>query len=281
MIFDKSTCNFASYRIHNRELFNQLPDGDFKGLGLQFYRAPLDNDMYINKIWEKFRLDKTYVINSGCTHNVQSDCLKISFKSTVKTAVKAKVAAVQVTYSVYGDGTIKADYTVLSGGRVVMIPRFGVQLELKKEFDRVKYIGLGPVVNLPDFREHALTGIYENTVDSMYENYIMPQESATRCNTRLAQVTDENGIGLRFDAVNKPFAFSAAPFTPWQCAKAKHREDLTDHTTCINLDAEVMGAGSNACGPQPDKSYCLGKLKGKSFSFVMIPVLGRVDSEEE
>ena len=81
--------------------------------------------------------------------------------------------------------------------------------------------------------------------------------------------------------MNKPFAFSAAPFTPWQCAKAKHKEDLTDNTTCINLDAEVMGAGSNACGPKPADEYCLGKLHGKSFSFVMSPVAGNNDSEAE
>ena len=272
MIFDRNTCCIDSYTINGREIFNQLPDGDFKGLGLQFYRAPLDNDMHIKKVWEKVRLDNTYTVNSGCICEESGNCFKISFKSTVKTAIKAKIASVQVTYSIYGDGTIKADYNILSGVRYIMIPRFGVQLELKKEFDRVRYSGLGPAVNLPDFKEHALTGIYENTVDAMYENYIMPQESATRCGTRFAVITDENGTGLRFEAVNKPFVFSAAPFTPWQCAKAEHREDLTHYTTCINLDAEVMGAGSNACGPMPSKEYCLGKLKGKTLSFAMSPV---------
>lgn len=281
MIFDKNTCCIDSYIINGREMFNQLPDGHFKGLGLQFYRAPLDNDMYINKIWDKLRLDNTYSVNRGCTCNENSDCFKISFKSTVQTSNKKKVAAVQITYSIYSDGTVKADYNILSGGRVAMIPRFGVQLELKKELNEVRYLGLGPVVNLPDFKEHALTGIYDNTVQGMYENYIMPQESATRCSTRFAQVTDKNGTGLRFDAVNKPFVFSAAPFTPWQCAKAKHRDDLTDNTVCINLDAEVMGAGSNACGPKPAKEYCLGSLQGKTFSFVMSPVFGSDDSEEE
>ncbi|MGN1202535.1 MAG: hypothetical protein ACI4RF_04515, partial [Eubacterium sp.] len=54
--------------------------------------------------------------------------------------------------------------------------------------------------------------------------------------------------------------------------KAKHREDLPCGATCINIDAEDMGAGSNSCGPQPSKKFKLGRLKGKELSFVIKPV---------
>ena len=58
------------------------------------------------------------------------------------------------------------------------------------------------------------------------------------------------------------------------CAKAMHREDLTYNTTCINLDSDVLGAGSNACGPTPSQEYRVGSLTGKAISFVIKPVDG-------
>ena len=174
--------------------------------------------------------------------------------------------------SVYNDGSIKVDYRCVGAGVVKFIPRFGAQLEMPRSFDNVKYYGLGPYVNLPDFKEHALTGIYETTVSQMHENYIKPQESATRCQTRFAQITDDDGVGLRFEAIGKPFVFSANTYTPQLCARACHREDLPDYTTCVNIDAEVLGAGSNSCGPLTSKKYRVGSLRGKTLSFLIKPL---------
>ena len=65
-------------------------------------------------------------------------------------------------------------------------------LEMPKEYENVKYFGLGPDVNLPDYKEHTFNGIFETTVDNLKEDYIKPQESATRCDTRFAEITDIN-----------------------------------------------------------------------------------------
>lgn len=271
MIFDEKTGDIVSYIVNGTEMINQVPDGNFKGFGLQLYRAPLDNDMYLNKIWQKYMLDSAVPVLKSCSHTVEADYLKIKNVFRIVTPAKSKIADADITYYIYCDGTIKLECQLLSG-RDRKIPRFGIQLEMPSGFDNIKYYGLGPSVNLPDFKEHALTGIYETKIGDMYENYIMPQESATRCNTIYAEVTDDNGKGLRFEALDKPFVFSASPFTPWQCAKAMHREDLPHNTACINIDGEVMGAGSNACGPVAAEEYMLGKLKGKKFSFAIKPM---------
>lgn len=272
LIFDKNSGCMDSYIYGGKEMINQVPDSDFKGIGLQLYRAPLDNDMYLNAEWEKCRLAEQSTFVKKCEHSVENDCVLITYVSRVATPVKSMLAKVKTELRIYGDGTIRADYYCISGRGLKFAPRFGVQLEMPRNFDKVRYFGLGPVVNLPDFREHALTGIYTSTVSAMHEDYIKPQESAARCNTRFAEITDDNGIGLRFEALGGPFVFSANPFTPQQCAKASHRDDLTDNTTCVNIDAEVMGAGSNSCGPRPSKQYRLGRLKGKKLSFVMKPI---------
>ena len=55
------------------------------------------------------------------------------------------------------------------------MPRFGVMLEMPKEYENFKYFGLGPDVNLPDYKEHTFNGIFETTVDNLKEDYIKPQ----------------------------------------------------------------------------------------------------------
>lgn len=272
MIYDKKAGCVDSYVVAGKEIVNQVPDSDFKGIGLQLFRAPLDNDMYMSKSWSRCRLDNMLSFVSRCKHSVENDSLVITQRVKLKTPGRFNIASADVTYHVYRDGIIKADFTIVSGGKIRFLPRFGVQLEMPVGFKNIEYFGLGDMVNLPDFKEHALTGVYKTTVGKMYEDYIKPQESATRCDTRYAVITDDDGVGIRIEG-EKPFVFSAAPFTPNQCAKAKHREDLPKNTTCINIDALVMGAGSNACGPKPSKQYRLGKLKGKRLSFVIRPII--------
>ncbi len=273
IIYDRKSGCFDSYVYNAKELINQIPSSDFKGFGLQFFRAPLDNDMLISIAWKKYRLDNQVTSVKNVSYTVENDCVKIKSTIYVKTPVKLGIAKVNTQFLIYSNGVIKADYVCVSTGRVKLIPRFGIQLEMPPQFNRVKYFGLGPYVNLPDFKEHTVSGIYESSVNGMHENYIKPQESAVRCNTRWAQITDDTGAGLMFSAIDKPFAFSANPYTPQQCAKASHREDLPDAaTTCVNLDCEIMGAGSNSCGPLPSRKYRLGSLRGKKISFAIKPI---------
>lgn len=273
MIFDMKTGFIESYIYNGREFINQTPLSDFKGFGLQFYRAPLDNDMYIGLIWEKLRLDSAVSYSKNNSFRINGTCVDIESTLVAKLPKGINLATVKAKYTVYSNGEIKAGYECIFSGASFMIPRFGVQLEMPQSFNKVKYFGLGDKVNLPDFREHAVAGIYECAVSDMHENYIKPQESATRCETHFAEITDKDGVGFRFEAIDKPFILSANHFTPQQCAKAGHRENLIDmNTTCINIDGEIMGAGSNSCGPVPSKPYLLGNLRGKKFSFAVKPI---------
>lgn len=272
MIFNRENGCVESYTRKDRELINQVPEGTVKGFGIQLYRAPLDNDMYMCKSWHKYGLQNADSVLKKCEYSLNPDCLKITETVTVKTHAKCRVAVVDLVYSIYADAAVCLEITDRGGFGIYNLPRFGVQLEMPKEFNNVEYFGLGPLVNLPDFKEHALTGIYKTTADEMRENYIKPQESAVRCSVRYAEVTDENGVGFRFEAKNKPFVLSVNPFTPQQCAKAYHKESLPNNTTCINIDESIMGAGSNSCGPGPSPQYKINKVKGRTLSFFIKPI---------
>ncbi|MCD7796517.1 MAG: hypothetical protein LUG95_02560 [Clostridiales bacterium] len=273
LIFNKKTGFIESYVRNGLEYINQTPFSDFKGFGIQLYRAPLDNDMYMNIAWQKFCLDKTL----NCSHykgfKANGAEVDISVSITLKSKTAIGYAKINGVYRIFENGEIKVDFECTSSTADILVPRFGVQLEMPSRFDKVKYFALGDKVNFPDFKEHALSGIYESSVSDMHEDYIKPQESAVRCNARFAEITDESSNGFRFEAVDNPFILSVNHYTPQQCAKATHREDLCNmNTTCINIDREMMGAGSNSCGPITSKQYRLGSLKGKKISFTVKPL---------
>lgn len=273
MIFDKSTGFITSYIYKNHEMINSFPLGDFKGFAPAFYRAPLDNDRNICKYWHTMGLQNTSNICKGSnfTDNGSNVVITTNIKSIAKCILP--VANTQIKYTIYPNGNILVDVNCLGGGAVKLLPRFGVMLEMPKEYENIKYFGLGEDVNLPDYKEHTINKIFQTTVDKLKEDYIKPQESATRCDVRFAEITNASGFGLRFEAVNKPFIFSASHYTSNQWAKAMHRDDLVDlPTTCVNIDTSVLGAGSNACGPLPDKKDRVGSLSGKKLSFVVKPI---------
>lgn len=273
MIFDKSTGFITSYIYKNHEMINSFPLGDFKGFAPAFYRAPLDNDRNICKYWHTMGLQNTSNICKGSnfTDNGGNVVITTNIKSIAKCILP--VANTQIKYTIYPNGNILVDVNCLGGGAVKLLPRFGVMLEMPKEYENIKYFGLGEDVNLPDYKEHTINKIYQTTVDKLKEDYIKPQESATRCDVRFAEITNASGFGLRFEAVNKPFIISASHYTSNQWAKAMHRDDLVDlPTTCVNIDTSVLGAGSNACGPLPDKKDRVGSLSGKKLSFVVKPI---------
>lgn len=273
MIFDKSTGFITSYIYKNHEMINSFPLGDFKGFAPAFYRAPLDNDRNICKYWHTMGLQNTSNICKGSSFTDNGDNIVVT--TNIKSIANCilPVANTQIKYTIYPNGNIVVDVNCLGGGAVKLLPRFGVMLEMPKEYENIKYFGLGEDVNLPDYKEHTINKIYQTTVDKLKEDYIKPQESATRCYVRFAEITNASGFGLRFEAVNKPFIFSASHYTSNQWAKAMHREDLVDlPTTCVNIDSSVLGAGSNACGPLPDKKDRVGSLSGKKLSFVVKPI---------
>ena len=220
-----------------------------------------------------FNLGNASNICKGSSFTESDNAVVITTKIKSVVPRLLPVAKTEIKYTIFASGQIKVDVNVLSGSAIKFLPRFGLMLEMPKEYENVKYFGLGPDVNLPDYKEHTVNGIFEKTVKNLKEDYIKPQESATRCDTRFAEITDNDGFGLRFNAINKPFVFSASHYTSNQWAKAMHRDELIDMpTTCVNLDAAVLGAGSNACGPLPNNNDRVGSLKGKKLTFTVEPI---------
>ena len=144
---------------------------------------------------------------------------------------------------------------------------------MPEEFSKVEYYGLGPEENMSDFKAQSVTGIYETAVADMNEPYVRPQENGNRCEVRYVKVTDESGAGLEFAFKKDYISFNARCFSQKLLDEAKHIEDIhSEHTTAVNIDGFLRGAGTASCGPDTLVKYRIDGSKGLEFEFTVFPV---------
>ena len=278
LVFDTATGEAVSYQKNGREYINTAPFGATTGFGIGVYRAPIDNDRNYKNGWNKLSLDTARPVikkakSPASAFSVVDNKVVITNDYVVKSVGKRKLCNVTVTYEVYGDGSVLVNAKCTDSVNVRFAPRFGLTLEMPRAFSNVEYYGMGDGPNVSDYLEHTLLGIYTSTVADMHEEYIKPQASSMRTGVRWARVTDDDGCGLLFTAVNDRVTFSADHYTPQQCAKANHIEELQDcNTTFLGFDSYHLGAGSNACGPVPSKEYKCNSLKGQNVSILVTPI---------
>jgi len=274
LVFNTKTGEVESYCKNGNEFINYGGFGVSKGFGISVFRAPIDNDRHLQMVWNKFALEseKLCLCDKICT-STEGNYFIIEGTYKLKTLKSKQLLKLKIRYSIKFDGSLKIDVKCLKSKTIPFIPRFGLTLEMPGEYENVKYFGLGDMPNLPDYKEHAMLGVYECRVDEMREKYIRPQESGMRSDVRWAEVKNENGAGLRFTFREGQRIFSADRFTSQQCAKAAHQEDLKlCDTTFIHLDYYQLGAGSAACGPPPTKDFRLNSLKNCEFSVYAEPI---------
>lgn len=248
-VFDKSA-GLVSCTAGGREYINQNPLDGIKGIVPHVYRAPLDNDKYPDIIWKILDLNKIVPKLSSCKVVKQGgkELVRTSYSFTARGVFP--LAKAVIDYRFAEDGTV---YAKASLKKICpffgSIPRFGVQIELGDEFEKIKYYGAGPEENYSDFKEHSPIGVYETTVSAASHKYIKPQDSGNRGATRYVSFRSDNGEKIEFIALGSTFHFSASHFTLKQEVAARHIEDLSDrNTSFVSIDGFVRGTGSGSCG---------------------------------
>lgn len=275
IIFNTNTGFIESYIKNGVQFLNKAPFANFTGIGTDIYRAPIDNDMYLKKVWSRLKMEtENFVLCHKKPYKTDDNCIVLENIYKIRTVATKNLCKVKIEYKIYNDGSIKVEQECISSKNIMYAPRFGAMFEMPKQFDNVKYYGLGDRENTSDFKEHAMFGTYSMKVDQMREAFIKPQESSMRCDVHYAEITNGDGIGLRIDAIDKPFTLSADHYIPQQCAKAMHQEELKIcDTTCIHIDGYMLGAGSNACGPVPGGDHKVNSLKGQEIEFLITPIV--------
>lgn len=274
VVFDKKSGMIVSYACGGKELLNISP-ASHKGFMPNLFRAMLDNDVRKYELWKSSGLGsfRTELVSLNLEHDGLTARICTGFTLDYR---RKTLFDYSVTYTVFGNGTVRTDASISPRGELEAasdIPRFGVTVELDRTLENVEYYGLGSRENLPDYTAQSAVGIYRTTVPELHEPYIKPQDNGNRGRVRYLKLTDGDGDGILFTAVNDTFSFSAHNYTQELLIKAKHREDLRDeNTTFVSIDGFVRGTGTASCGPDTLDKYRISAENGLGFSFAFSPV---------
>ena len=255
---DTHTGMFASLKYRGAELITGPPR-------FQIWRAPVDNDMYIRKQWEKegYRRAVPHVYGVDIIKREESHIMIGCTYSLGGYSVKPILHG-RLTWAVYGNGDIILETRAEVREGLSYLPRFGLQWRMPGEYEQVKYFGYGPHESYIDKRRATVKGLFSSTVTGMHEDYIMPQENGSHCATEWAAVTDGRNTGLLFIGAGD-FSFNASHHTPEDLTAARHNYELTPRQeTIVHLDYKMSGVGSNSCGPELLPAY---RLSEKDIHF--------------
>jgi beta-galactosidase len=190
--------------------------------------------------------------------------------------------AITMTYTLQPDGAVlvRQQMHCEQEGREAWLFRYGMQLQMPKQYDSVKYYGRGPHENYCDRNSSEFLGVYSNKVKDEYYPYVRPQESGNHTDIRWFQVTDGQR-GLQFSS-NAPMECSALPYLVEDLDAGamkdhrwgQHSGDLVERPlTQVHIQQRQMGLGCvNSWGARPLPPYMLPANKDYDFTFVIEPI---------
>ena len=173
----------------------------------------------------------------------------------------------EVTYRVFGDGTIETTLSYDPVKELGDMPEFGMMFKLDADYDTVKWYGLGPQETYEDRQHGGKYGVYENKVADNIAEYLVPQESGNKCRVRYAKVMDKKGRGMLF--FGDELSFSALPYTPHELENATHHFELPPvHYTVVRVAKKQMGVGGDdSWGAHTHPEYLLDASEKMEFTF--------------
>ncbi|MGB3161485.1 MAG: beta-galactosidase subunit alpha [Carnobacterium sp.] len=241
-----------------------------KGPEMNFWRAPIDNDMYILEDYKNkyfMHLPHESIRKVDCEINEEKFEMRVnSFYGTTNSAWYYEL---DYKYEVDYFGEINYTITGIASGRKMlappMLPRLGVSLRLAKDFDKVSWRGLGPLENYSDSCQAAYPGVFKSSVDDLFVNYVKPQENGNHMDCDWVGLSNKDKTVLI--KTEETFDYSVSRYETKDLEQAKHTIDLKEREYLVlNIDSRQNGLGSNSCGQdQLDKYRC--KFEDFSLQF--------------
>jgi beta-galactosidase len=240
----------------------------------EFWRAPTDNDygaglQHRLGVWKNPQMKLKGV-------NVDGNTVVSTFDMP---DVKATLT---MTYTLTEEGEVIVRQQLAADKEAKIMPmfRYGMQLQMPKEFDAIRYYGRGPVENYIDRNSSEFLGVYGGKVQDEYYPYVRPQESGNHTDVRWFRVMNAQGEGLEFYS-NAPMEASALKYLtedlddgPVKDKKlGRHSGDLIERPqTQVHIQKRQMGLGCvNSWGAWPRREYMV-DYKDYDFTFAIRPI---------
>jgi evolved beta-galactosidase subunit alpha len=233
-----------------------------RGPKLNFFRAPIDNDMYITEdYYKKYFMHLMHEVVMEIDYKLENNKFHFNVKTINGSSNSAWYFESTYSYTILPSGDVSVLVSGIPSGMKEnapkMIPRIGVNLNINKDFYSVKYKGKGPNESYADSKEASLFGVYKTDIDGLFTNYVKPQENGNRLGTKYVRLSDDRGLSIMAKAKDS-FNFSASYYEDRDLEKAKHTIDLVKRDYIVlNIDYKQNGLGTNSCGQnQLDKYRC-------------------------
>ena len=278
--FDKRKGTLATMVYDNNNILE-------KPIEYNLWRAPIDNDMYVQEEWREAGLDRLRSKLKAFSYELVDDGLKLNTHITLTPNSLQPVAQIYTEWLIKHSGEVVVSVDVdrdrnqpwLKGwdeypfteeekakyeAGFPFLPRFGLRLFLDESYEDLTYVGYGPGEAYEDMHEANILGKFESTVTDEYVDYIKPQEHGSHYGSNAVLLANSHGDALAVGADEK-FSFSASHYTQEELESKGHNYELVKSPyTVLCLDYRMSGVGSNACGPLPPEHQLLNEEK---FSF--------------
>ncbi|CZR54164.1 related to beta-galactosidase [Phialocephala subalpina] len=258
--FDKTTAQITEWSVRGTRIFDGM-----KGPKLTFWRAPTDNDIpHDADVWKLFGLNSMQQqVRTVEASQDRSGTAKIVVQSWISPPILAWGFETTTTYTIHGDGEMRIHVLAVPRGPMPeLLPRFGLEMDLAKSTETVKWFGRGPGESYNDKKEAARIGVWSNTVDDMITNYEFPQENGNRTDTRWCEKP----------ARETGFDFNVQRFSAHELEKAKHPYELGKSDRVIfRIDGAHQGLGTASCGPGTLEAHQL-PCQTLDFTVDLVPI---------
>lgn len=266
-LFSMLSGGLVSYRYAGKEMIEKIPMPNF-------WRAPVDNDngSMAPARYAQWKIASMYIShrNGGMFDNVptkveeKDNTVTVTYTYFMPTTPAGKC---QVSYTVFGDGTIetKLMYDPVEG--LPDMPEFGMMFQFNADYDNLTWYGMGSEETYADRRHGAKLGIYSSKVADNMAKYLVPQECGNKVGVRYARLVDAKGRGMMFEG--DELSFSALPYTPHELENAAHVYELPQvHHTIVRVALAQMGVGGDdSWGSLVHPEYHIDVTKPLKFTF--------------
>jgi beta-galactosidase len=243
-VFDRFYGSFKRIEYNGVNMISSMPR-------FNIWRAPIDNDRQIRIKWMEEGYDRldTHIYKVNVLSKDEKH-ISISVSFSLGGYSRKSVLHAEAVWTVYGSGDIVLDIKAEVREGVPFLPRFGLQLYMPKNNEAVEYYGYGPHESYIDKHWSTKKSRFIATVNSLHEDYIMPQENGSHYETEWMAVSNQLGMGLLFIGMDD-FSFNVSHFSPEDLTNANHVYELKKREeTIVNIDYKMSGVGSNSCGPE-------------------------------
>ena len=238
---------------------------------LNIWRAPTDNERRIKDEWIRAGYDRSHSRAYKTEWTMQEEKVQIHSRLSVSAVALQKVLEIDVAWEISGRGELSVKMHVRKDTEFPELPRFGIRLFLKGEYETIRFYGLGPHESYRDKYHSCSHGLYESSVEEQHEDYIRPQENGSHTDCDYMVLKKGNQA---FAAVSPTtFSFNVSYYTQEELTAKAHNFELEKSgSTIVCLDYAQNGIGSNSCGPRLQKEY---RFDQEEFIFQMKILVGK------